>query len=1033
MLRWQVERNVLLKLIPSMCRIEKTESIMEAQKFIIDEEKVLEVLEDGTSMDLLNTKVYAEALAKSIECVPENKSFTIGLYGDWGTGKSSIIKTLEKKYQASGDKKYKFITYDAWKYANDSFRRMFLFELQEQLEVQRTKRMERFYDNINEDVEVKQSINWGWIPFAALIIIGIFVIAPFLGLWNTDKSLGIATLVSIATMLIQLKRNSQNDLKVTCQKSRLFAPEQFEECFDEIVEASLKESNLTRLLKWIKKDNSPKYDKLIIVVDNLDRCSAQQAHDTLTTVKSFLGKHSNVVFIIPLAVNSLKHHLVKSSCGEDNENEANEYLRKFFNVSVWIKPFQNDEMFDFTQRLNNEYHLHLSKTSVSNISREYATNPRRIIQLLNNLIVEFSLHEKDFVNANEAAICVMAIIREEFQSFHTKLLINPYLLFRPLTDEDKKENPRLELFLERTKATMIPYRDTIGILDKIISNSAVFKGLPKEVSEALETSKVETISEFIGDDENKKNLVLDCLKDRVGKVLSRDLANTELPSLLRTIISLDSLGYLDEADYKAIIDLLNENINWKYQIEFLESNDFHSVIDFASKLRDASFGTMFREIVKYYVNSSVENDSYSDTEVDNIGYVASNAKANDYDNNLIECFQNAFVDNPFILFKYKYQKPSLLFDKKLVDDVVANLSYENMLEKNGIQEQLVEINKQINEKTDTIFLSYIKQVLSFTPSYSVNPANADEILEIVGHITGYFRSLPNLEIKDTTALQELCNKISNIVTIQVRYNTEQHDLYSDISSSKANLSILYDFLKNSTVRCKKLFVPSKMVETLIVSEEMKEATISAFNDFVVQGIDISNYANELVKYNQYDENYLMVLENLLTLDADGNFRINSEIVNNEITEILDFLSNNADEDVEACAVRLAAVPRIQAVMVEKLKSKSVDYLVKLPNEFRAMMVEKFVGQLGKFEDNIGVLELIASHGSKANIIELVKVITKKLMTSGQELDAVFLIGKLHYCNKKNRNQLVSCITNIPDDVVTEEDKKSCLKHLDRIQ
>lgn len=224
-----------------------------------------------------------------------------------------------------------------------------------------------------------------------------------------------------------------------------------------------------------------------------------------------------------------------------------------------------------------------------------------------------------------------------------------------------------------------------------------------------------------------------------------------------------------------------------------------------------------------------------------------------------------------------------------------------------------------------------------------------------------------------------------------------------------------------------------MVETLIVSEEMKEATISAFNDFVVQGIDISNYANELVKYNQYDENYLMVLENLLTLDADGNFRINSEIVNNEITEILDFLSNNADEDVEACAVRLAAVPRIQAVMVEKLKSKSVDYLVKLPNEFRAMMVEKFVGQLGKFEDNIGVLELIASHGSKANIIELVKVITKKLMTSGQELDAVFLIGKLHYCNKKNRNQLVSCITNIPDDVVTEEDKKSCLKHLDRIQ
>ena len=90
---------------------------------------------------------------------------------------------------------------------------------------------------------------------------------------------------------------------------------------------------------------------------------------------------------------------IKFYCGEENETEANEYLRKFFNVSLWIKPFQNDEMFDFTQRLNDEYNLHLSKTSVSNISREYATNPRRIIQLLNNLIIEFS-QEGGFSNAS---------------------------------------------------------------------------------------------------------------------------------------------------------------------------------------------------------------------------------------------------------------------------------------------------------------------------------------------------------------------------------------------------------------------------------------------------------------------------------------------------------------------------------------------------------------------------------------------------------------------------------------------------------
>lgn len=52
---------------------------MEARKFIIDEEKVLQKLDDGTvPSDLLNTEVYADALAACIERVPDDKSFTRG-------------------------------------------------------------------------------------------------------------------------------------------------------------------------------------------------------------------------------------------------------------------------------------------------------------------------------------------------------------------------------------------------------------------------------------------------------------------------------------------------------------------------------------------------------------------------------------------------------------------------------------------------------------------------------------------------------------------------------------------------------------------------------------------------------------------------------------------------------------------------------------------------------------------------------------------------------------------------------------------
>ena len=91
--------------------------------FIQDRERLLD-----SANDLLKTSVYAENLVKVIENTPKNKVFTIGVFGGWGTGKSSIIRTAQDKIErAHGD--VKFITYDAWKYANDSFRRMFLLNL----------------------------------------------------------------------------------------------------------------------------------------------------------------------------------------------------------------------------------------------------------------------------------------------------------------------------------------------------------------------------------------------------------------------------------------------------------------------------------------------------------------------------------------------------------------------------------------------------------------------------------------------------------------------------------------------------------------------------------------------------------------------------------------------------------------------------------------------------------------------------------------------------------------------------------------
>ncbi len=59
--------------------------------------------------------------------------FTIGLFGRWGSGKTTILNVLRKKLKDNEDK-IAVVNFDVWKYEGDSLRRTFLKELVKQLQ-----------------------------------------------------------------------------------------------------------------------------------------------------------------------------------------------------------------------------------------------------------------------------------------------------------------------------------------------------------------------------------------------------------------------------------------------------------------------------------------------------------------------------------------------------------------------------------------------------------------------------------------------------------------------------------------------------------------------------------------------------------------------------------------------------------------------------------------------------------------------------------------------------------------------------------
>ena len=70
-----------------------------------------------TTTDLLGYTVHANLL-KQVIMSEQNLPVTIGLYGDWGSGKSSILKILEERIQNDADSKDDSIViyFDGWSF-----------------------------------------------------------------------------------------------------------------------------------------------------------------------------------------------------------------------------------------------------------------------------------------------------------------------------------------------------------------------------------------------------------------------------------------------------------------------------------------------------------------------------------------------------------------------------------------------------------------------------------------------------------------------------------------------------------------------------------------------------------------------------------------------------------------------------------------------------------------------------------------------------------------------------------------------------
>ena len=386
-----------------------------------------------------------ENIAKTIESIisltkDKNKKI-IGLFGSWGSGKSTVIEMLKNDI---GNKKV-FI-FDSWSHKGDFLKRAFLLELARHFDilekeidknsiVLRNNKALTIEDVLTRKVVSKQiSIDRkskfrGWVKFFSIIfILSIIIIAisnilkgiyllfsPFSKL-NIMQSFEIVFSLILISMLV------------------LIAPLKFFQYKDEIEKgikdfidfyilknAKIDESHTTKedleftnydyenYLKYIlNKASLNEEEPFIIVFDNLDRVDDETVLNTLSLIQltnEVLKENKNIYFIIPIDKERLEKTIKTIIAGESNnepekEKFAKDFLEKIFPYKINIPDIKHSNWRKFfKEKIQEAFKTEITEDDISfirrvfeksiNNSREKNLTPREIKNFINSLVENY--------------------------------------------------------------------------------------------------------------------------------------------------------------------------------------------------------------------------------------------------------------------------------------------------------------------------------------------------------------------------------------------------------------------------------------------------------------------------------------------------------------------------------------------------------------------------------------------------------------------------------------------------------------------
>lgn len=318
------------------------------------------ILSDNeTKFDLLNNEAVAKTVVNLIK-ESDNQPISIGIHGDWGAGKSSILEMIEDLFDninSTDGKKYCCIRFNGWKHQGFEDSKMALMSAIVSELTAKEKLGEKAKDILEK---LWKNINW-------------MTVAKTAGKTALGIATGTAPLAVLSSTYEALKKATTTDegIITTIDAIGGYLKE------SKITEDTSSNTEFTEFNKNFKELlDKANIKKLVVLIDDLDRCLPDVAINTLEAVRLFMFT-GETAFVVAADESMIRYAVKKHFPDVVDENKynvglefSNKYLEKLIQVPFRIPALGEVEACNYIMLLMVGSVLPKSNSNYQNLRSE---------------------------------------------------------------------------------------------------------------------------------------------------------------------------------------------------------------------------------------------------------------------------------------------------------------------------------------------------------------------------------------------------------------------------------------------------------------------------------------------------------------------------------------------------------------------------------------------------------------------------------------------------------------------------------------